>query len=185
MYKEVDPTEYYVFHPRPVYLIVVKKPGSGYNVMAASWVTPVSEEPPLVLVAVSREAYTNELIREAKEFTINVMGVEHVDTVFKAGTVSGKNLDKWGILGLKPLEPIRISTPGIDGAYGVAECILENTVEAGESTLFIGRIQAVRVREDIYTKYGWDLRKANILLHQSGRAFVLPGRMVFARKHGS
>ncbi|WFO75426.1 flavin reductase family protein [Desulfurococcaceae archaeon MEX13E-LK6-19] len=181
-YKEIDPTSYYVFHPRPAYLIVTKKPSGGYNVMAVSWATPVSEEPPLVLIAVSREAYTNQLIRETKEFTINIMGVEHADIVYKAGTVSGKTVDKWEMLGLKPLDPIKITTPGIDGAYGIVECTLEKIVEAGESTLFIGRVEAVRVREDIYTRYGWDLKKAGILLHQSGRAFTIPGRMVFAKK---
>ena len=182
MYKEIEPENYYVFHPRPAYLIVSKKPGNGYNVMAASWVTPVSEEPPLVMVTVSKEAYSNKLIREAGEFTINVMGAEHVDIVYKAGSISGKDVDKWSILGLKPLDPLKITTPGIDGAYGVIECIVENAIEAGESTLFIGRIVSIRVREDLFTKYGWDLRKAQVILHQSGRAFALPGRLVFAKK---
>lgn len=182
MYREIEPENYYVFHPRPVYLIVVQKPEGGYNVMAVSWATPVSEEPPLIAISVSREAYTNKLIREAREFTINIMGAENVDLVYKAGTVSGKEVDKWSMLGLKPLKPLKISTPGIYGAYGVVECTLDNTVEAGESTIFIGRVVAVRVKEDVFMRYGWDLRKAQVLLHHSGRVFVLPTRLVYAKK---
>ncbi|MCD6488355.1 MAG: flavin reductase [Desulfurococcales archaeon] len=51
----IDRENYYVLHPRPVYLIVTRRKQGGYNVMAASWVMPVSEEPPLVALAISKE----------------------------------------------------------------------------------------------------------------------------------
>jgi len=41
-------TFYLLLHPRPAYLIGSGKVGEKVNFMAASWVSPVSEEPPLV-----------------------------------------------------------------------------------------------------------------------------------------
>ena len=182
MYMEVDPTDYYILHPRPAYLIVTRRPDGGYNVMAASWVSPISEEPPLVALAIGKESYTHELIRETKEFTINFVGEEHADMVYKAGTLSGRRVDKWKLLGLEPLESKKISVPGIRGCYGFLECYLENMVDAGECSLFIARIVASHVKRDLYTRYGWDLKRAKILLHLRGRAFVLPGKLVLAKR---
>ena len=183
-YVRISSGDYHVLHPRPAYLIVSRKREGGYNVMAASWVMPVSEEPPLLVAAVERDAYTMELIRESGEFTVNVMGEEHVDIVYRAGTVSGRRVDKWRMLGLEPLEPLETSTPGIRGAYAVLECRVREIYPAGECFLVLAEIASIRVQRDKYTRYGWDLRKARILMHNSGRAFTVPGRLVFAKKHG-
>jgi len=182
MYMEIDPTDYYVLHPRPAYLVVTRRPDGGYNVMAVSWVSPISEEPPLVALAIGKESYTHGLIRETKEFTINFVGEEHIDLVYKAGTLSGHKVDKWKLLGLEPIESKVVSVPGIRGCYGFLECQLEKIVDAGECSLFIARIVAGYVKSDLYTKYGWDLKKARILLHLRGRAFILPGKLVLAKK---
>ncbi|MEM1843597.1 MAG: flavin reductase, partial [Desulfurococcaceae archaeon] len=52
----------------------------------------------------------------------------------------------------------------------------------GESVLFIAEVVAVQVVEGLYTKYGWDLAKAKILLHHGGRGFTVPGRLILAEK---
>lgn len=182
MYIDIDPSDYYILHPRPAYLIVVRKPNGGYNVMAASWVSPISEDPPLVALAIDKESYTHELIKETREFTINFVGEEHIDLVYKAGILSGRNTDKWSLLGLEPVQSKIISVPGIRDCCGFLECQLEKIVDAGECSLFIARIVASHVKSDLYTKYGWNLKKAKILLHLRGRAFVLPGKIILARK---
>ena len=42
---------YLILHPRPAYVIGSGRVGVDANFMAASWVTPVAEEPPLVGVS--------------------------------------------------------------------------------------------------------------------------------------
>ncbi|MCD6488356.1 MAG: flavin reductase [Desulfurococcales archaeon] len=110
-----------------------------------------------------------------------VVGEEHLDIVYRAGTITGRNTDKWNMLGLKPLESISISTPGIDGAYGVIECKLQDKIDAGECSIFICEVLTIRVDKEKYTRYGWDFKKTK-LLHIRGRAFTLPGRLVFAER---
>ncbi|MCD6300650.1 MAG: flavin reductase family protein [Staphylothermus sp.] len=181
-YKQIDPSEYRVLHPRPAYLIVSRNGSGRLNVMAASWVSPVSEEPPLIIVAIGRGSLTREYILETKEFTINIVGEEHLNLTFKAGTVSGRSVDKWKMLGLEELPSKYISVPGIKGSYGFIECVLNKVVEAGECDLLFCEPKAIHVREDLYTRYGWDLKKAKILLHIGGRAFTIPGKLLLAEK---
>lgn len=181
-YIDISPSEYYVLHPRPVYLIVVVKPEGGLNVMAASWVTPISGEPPLVALAIGKDALTNELLMTRGEFTINIVGEEYINEVYRAGSMSGKSIDKWSMLGFKEVKSMKINAPGIKNSYGFLECAVRSTHDAGESTLFIAEVLGVHVRKDLYGRYGWNYGKARILLHDRGRAFVLPGRKVFAEK---
>ncbi len=181
-YIAIDPSEYYVFHPRPAYLIVTKIDENRYNVMAVSWAMPISSEPPLLAIAIGKESYTHEILSRNGELTVNIVGEEHANLVYKAGTLSGKKLDKWKVLGLVPVPSEKVSVPGIKGAYGIVECKVRSKIDAGECSLFICDILAIKVLANTYTKYGWNLRKAKILLHQSGRAFVLPGKIIFAER---
>ncbi len=181
-YRSISPGEYRVLHPRPVYLIVSKSREGELNVMAASWATPISAEPFLVAVSVWKGSLTYQNISETKEFTMNIPGEKHVNLVYKAGTVSGKEVDKVRLLGLRTVNSTRIGTPGLEDMLGFLECRVINEVDAGESVLFIAEVVAVQVVEGLYTKYGWDLAKAKILLHHGGRGFTVPGRLILAEK---
>ncbi len=149
--------------------------------MTASWFTPVSVEPPLLVVAISRESYTIELIRKNKEFTLNVVGSKHLDIVFKAGSVSGRRVDKWTLLGLREYKSKYISAPGIDGSYAIYECCVKEIVETGECDLVLAEVLGINVLRELHIRYGWDLKKADILLHISGRVFTVPGRILYAK----
>ena len=182
MYKTISPDEYHVLHPRPVYLIVTRSSSGELNVMAASWVTPVSDEPFLVALSVWKGSLTHQYIKETGEFTINIPLDKHVNLVFKAGSISGREADKISLLGLKITHSTVINTPGLEDMLGFLECRVISEVDVGESTLFIAEVKAVHVREDLYTRYGWDLSKTRILLHHSGRGFTTTSRLILAEK---
>jgi flavin reductase (DIM6/NTAB) family NADH-FMN oxidoreductase RutF len=182
VYKPISPGEYHVLHPRPVYLIVARSSSGKLNVMAASWVTPVSDEPFLVAISVWKGSLTHQYIRETGEFTVNIPSEKHVNIVFKAGSVSGRDVDKLALLGLKTTPSSTINTPGLEDMLGFLECKVVKEVDLGESTLFIAEVKAIHVKEDLYTKYGWDLSKARILLHHSGRGFTTTSRLILAEK---
>lgn len=180
--KEIEPS-YKPLHPRPAYLIVSGVPGE-LNVMAASWVMPVSEEPLRLALALDRETKTFELIEKYGEFTVNIVDAKLVDKVYKAGTLSGKEVkDKLALIGLKTTPSIKIKTPGIEEALGIIEAKVWKSIDVGEVRLYIADILAIRVKPEYYNeKYGWDIRKTQILLHLIGRAFTVPGRLILAER---
>ncbi len=177
-FKEVEST-YKPLHPRPVYLIVSGRLGEKLNVMAASWVMPVSEEPLRIAIAVERETYTFELIEKYKELAINVVDDKLLDKVWRAGTISGKNRDKIREIGFELEESSKIRTPGLREALAIIECRVWNYLDSGEVRLYVADVLSVKVKSDYYNeRYGWDIRKANILMHLTGRAFTIPGRLL-------
>lgn len=181
-YREIKPSEYYTLHPRPTYLIVTVKPDGGFNVMTIAWLTPVSSDPPKIALSISKDSLTHRILIENREFTVNIVGEEHKDIAYTAGSISGFKVDKWGMIGFKPLESRFITAPGIDGCYGFLECRISDMVDVGECTLFIADILSIHVRSDLVEKGFWNLEKARILLHCRGRIFTIPGRIVYATR---
>jgi len=182
MFIEIERSDYHVLHPRPVYLIVSRSVDGKLNVMAASWVTPVSDEPFLVAVSIWSKSKTYSNIHSTREFTVNIVSDKHVDMVWKAGSLTGWEVDKWSLLGLKPYPSSRIKTPGLENTLGFLECIVQNEIPVGESALFTASVEAIHVDKEYYERYGWNLRKTNILLHAGGKTFVTTGKLVFPSK---
>jgi len=181
VFQRIKSSDYRVLHPRPVYLIVSGGEGR-YNVMAASWVTPLSEEPPRLGVAIDRESYTYELIHKYKEFTVNVVDLSLIDKVWYVGTRSGRKEDKIKVTGLTLHQSNKIKVPGLADALAFIECRVVEEVHVGEVALFIADILEIHVKPEFYDpKRGWDFKKARILLHISGRAFTYPSRIIYAR----
>lgn len=172
---------YYTLHPRPTVVLVTVCPNGRVNAMPASWNTPVSEEPPTVAVAVERESYTFECLEHHGEATINVPPSDLLDIVYALGSVSGRSVDKAREYKLR-LEPsLRVKPPKWADAIASLEARILESVDVGEVRLYVFEVLEVHVKGDLYTRWGWDFRRTNILLHGAGRSFYLVGRWVRAR----
>lgn len=177
MKADVGDYFYRLLHPS-LTVLLVSKSSEKVNVMACSWCTPVSEDPPLIAVAVSKESLTNQLIRESREFTVNVPPASMLKQIWKAGTTSGRRVDKVKALGLKLSSSKAISTPVVEGCLASLECTVVSEVEAGECTLFIGEVKAAYADKNAFRRGLWDLTKAELPLHLGSRYFTIPRERV-------
>jgi len=160
-------------HPRPVIVVTSICPNGRGNAMACSWFTPISEEPPIVSIAVAKENYTCECIRYCKEFAINILPANLYEKIWFIGSRSGRSVDKLGLIGLKTVKGKKVSVPIIEESLGIIESKVINEIEAGESILFLGEVVAVYAKENTITTYGWNLNNVQLLLHGWGRAFYV------------
>jgi len=102
-----------------------------------NWVTQASFEPPLVVVGVKTDSGAHALIKESKAFALNVLGKGQGPMAFtffkpaekKGDTISGEPF-RAGSTGA----PILTSTPAF------VECTLEDTIEKGDHSIFVGRV---------------------------------------------
>jgi flavin reductase (DIM6/NTAB) family NADH-FMN oxidoreductase RutF len=74
--------------PYALYLMGVRRkevrdPATDLNAFVASWVTQVSFKPPMLVVGVKRDAHSNEMVKEAGVFTLNVLGAEQKELAQK------------------------------------------------------------------------------------------------------
>jgi len=161
-----------VLHPRPVVIVLAKSGEGRINGCAASWVTPVNMDPPIVAVSLAYERLTYEYVRESGEATLNVLPAEEINAVHYVGTVSGRDVpDKLRRAGFILAPSRKVSTPHIDGAAAYIEAVLKDEVKYPDHALLT--FEAVRVVAD--SRYFRTVFKEStpILLHVGSDTYVV------------
>lgn len=122
--------------------LVTVRDGDELRCITANSFTSVSLDPPLVLVCLDNRTTTRQLIEQAKGFGVNILSQEQQ-------AVSDRFAGKWDMKDGHPLddldwEPAPVSgAPLLAGAIGHVDCTLAQAVEAGDHTIFIGRVNRV------------------------------------------
>ena len=119
-----------------VYIITVNDNGQ-INGMTTPWVTQLSYEPPLVMVAISPMRKCHEMIANSGTFAVNVLGNDHVELASRFGFTTGHEVDKFeGISTQRTLA----ANPLIPEAFAYIDCEVVETLSAGDHSLFIGQV---------------------------------------------
>lgn len=164
--------------PRPACLLTTSYRGR-VNVMAASWVCPVSLEPPMVLVAVHPATHTYGMLTRREECVLNVPGRALAEQVHQAGMVSGADVDKAAQLGLTLESGHRVEVPHILECLAYLECAIVDVFQPGDHALFAGQVLGAWVEEEAFGG-SWlapeDNEELCNLLHLGGSEFCLPGK---------
>jgi flavin reductase len=121
--------------PTGVAVVTVEAGGRRAGLTVATLVT-LSLEPPLVGVAVSRQAALHELLREAGVFAVSLLaeGQEDVAQHFARGVPP---IAMWTGVAVEPGE----GAPLLSGAVGWLRCSLRAETAAGTHTFFTGEVE--------------------------------------------
>jgi flavin reductase (DIM6/NTAB) family NADH-FMN oxidoreductase RutF len=122
--------------PYGLYVLTAAKDGR-VAAGTVNWVTQVSFEPPLVVVGVKTDSGAHALIKETRAFALNVLGKGQGPVAFtffkpaekKGDTISGE-----------PYRPGSTGSPILTNTPAFVECTLEDTVEKGDHSVFVGRV---------------------------------------------
>ena len=117
-----------------IYLVTIST-AEGPNGMIASWVTQCSHEPPRLALAIRKSRLSHAQISETKAFCLNVLPCELAGTIKSFKIADWKN--KFHSAGHTPSKS---GLPVLDDCIGYLDCVVDQTVDAGDHTLFIGRI---------------------------------------------
>lgn len=145
---------YYLLTPMRVVLISASNTGK-YNFMPACWCFPLSFEPKLFGVAISKKRFTYGMIHESKEYVINIPGADLKEKIEKFGRISGRDCDKFGVVGLTPEKSEKIKTVSIKECLASIECKVISELETGDHVVFVGQVQNLKIRKQgngIYQK---------------------------------
>jgi len=143
MRTHLEPMEALDYLPSPLVIVTAGDPEDPKHRggMTAAWVTRVSWSPPLVAVSIAPSRYTLELIKETKEFAINIVGEKLERAAYGIfGSKSGRYLDKLKESGVRFGKAEIIKAPVIEDSTVALECKLVKMVEAGDHIIVIGEV---------------------------------------------
>ena len=152
--KEIGPYEYMEHFMDRAALMVTMDKNEKFNVMALLWKT-IGElwMIPVISVAVAPSRYTFECITKGvKEFTINIPSNKIEDAINIAGTLSGRNTDKFKEAGLIPIKGKKTKVPTIKDCLLSYECKIVHDCDSGKMAshrLFIGQILTAYALKEI------------------------------------
>ena len=148
------------------------------NVMAAAWAMPLDFDPPKVAVVIDANTYTRKLIEASGEFALNIPCRSIAAEVLKAGSTSGKDLNKFAYAGLATFPATVIHPPLVDGCVAWLECrVLPRPDNEQRHDLFLAEVVAAQADDRVFRGGHWvfeddDLRT---LHYFGGGSFALTG----------
>jgi flavin reductase (DIM6/NTAB) family NADH-FMN oxidoreductase RutF len=170
--KKTIPSEsYHLLHPKITFLLTSITKDGKPNVMTCAWATPVSDDPPIVIVCVSKEHYTTRLIKQTKEFVINIPARKLLKALWICGKISGRDTDKFKKVKLKITPAKKVKAPVISDCIGHIECKVWKIVEAGECYAIFGKVLSAYADDKYFQKGLWT-QEAQIPLHLGGSRMV-------------
>lgn len=143
--------------------------------MVAAWVTNVSNDPPMVALAVYPARFTYDLIVKSGQFALNIPPRPLLEKVKKIAETSGENVDKFVANRLTLFEGKQVSAPLIAECIGHLECGVVETVRAGNHTVFLAEIAAASAEESAFDGERWTLADESVqpLHHLGGNAYAM------------
>ncbi|MCK4477474.1 flavin reductase family protein [Candidatus Bathyarchaeota archaeon] len=162
---------YKFLHPMHTVLVTCIGKAGKANIITLAWVMPASINPPLVAISVKPTRHSHGLVREAREFVVNIPTMKIVQETLFCGRRSGENCDKFKETKLTPLQAKTVEPPIIEECIAHLECKLEQTFTTGDHTIFVGRVVEAYVNEDSF-KREFDIKKAKLIYHLGRNKFA-------------
>ena len=143
---QLGPTN--IFFPVPAALVVtglMEKP----NIITVAWIGMMSASPPTIAISLKKSRYSLELIRQTKEFTVNISSAEQFKETDYCGLVSGKDRDKFNDTNFTPIASQKIDAPIIEQCPFNLECrVVKEEVELGQWVVIFGEIVETHIDKD-------------------------------------
>lgn len=149
------PKSYRLLNHGPT-VLVSSAHGGTTNVMAAAWSMPLDFSPPKVAVVIDRNTLTRQLVDASGEFALNIPSREMAKATLEAGSASGRDLDKFGKLGLATFAADKIAAPLLEGCLGWLECrVIQEPQIQERYDLFLGEIVAAWAEARAFRNGHW------------------------------
>lgn len=174
-----------LLYPCPVVLVSCVDKKERPNIITLSWVGIACSRPPIIGIGVlniKRFKFSYNLIKQTKEFVVNIPSAGILQEVDYIGEVSGKDHDKFMETELTPQNATKVKPPLIKECPVNLECKLKQIVKLGSHNLILGRVVYVHVDQDILNETGGkNYKKANPILYCHGEYWSLGEKL--GRRH--
>jgi flavin reductase (DIM6/NTAB) family NADH-FMN oxidoreductase RutF/CheY-like chemotaxis protein len=144
-----------------VYIITVEDQGQ-INGVTTPWVSQISFDPAMVMVAISPLRKCHEMISNSGRFALNVLASNQVDVASRFALTTGRDMDKFE--GVVP-QKTPAGSPLLSSVFAYIDCELVNTVEVGDHSLFLGEVIGAEVLDSTLSPlifdpshYFWEIR---------------------------
>ena len=158
-----------MLYPVPAVLVSVADSAGNDNLITIAWTGTVCSDPAMTYISVRKERYSHHMLKENKEFVINLVSKEICRAADFCGVRSGCDLDKFEATGLTREKASTVNVPLVKESPVNIECKVTQVLELGSHDMFLAKVTAVQVDESLLDEKGkLDLNKAHLVAYSHG-----------------
>ena len=148
------------------------------NVFTVAWTGIINSDPPMTYISVRPSRFSHELIKNGKEFVINLTTAKMLKAADFCGVKSGRDLNKIKETGLTLLPCQKVKVPMIEQSPLSLECRVTEIKPLGSHDMFLAEIVAVHVEEELIDSKGrFELERSGLVAFCHGAYYALGGRL--------
>ena len=163
-----------MLYPVPAVMVSCQRENEKPNIITVAWAGTICTNPAMLSISVRPERYSYNIIKETKEFVVNLVTSDLAYATDYCGVKSGRDVDKFKEMNLHKSISKVVKAPGIDESPVNIECRVVEIKELGSHHMFIAEVVSVNIDDKYMDKTGkFNLNKAGLVSYSHGEYFEL------------
>ena len=144
------------------------------NIITVAWTGIINTDPAMCYVSIRPSRYSYEIIKNTKEFVINLTTKDLAFTTDWCGVKTGAKVDKFKEMHLTKEKAQFVKCPMIKESPVSVECRVKDIVELGSHHMFVAEILAINADEKYIDEKGaFDISKCDLIAYSNGNYYSL------------
>lgn len=144
------------------------------NILTVAWTGIVCTNPAKVYISIKPERHSYNIIKETKEFVINLTNEKLAYATDWCGVKSGRNVDKFKEMNLHKEKANFVKCPMIKESPVSIECKVCEIKELGSHHMFLADVLAINADEKYIDEKGaFDISKCDLIAYANGGYYPL------------
>lgn len=163
-----------MLYPIPAVMVSCKSKDHTPNIITVAWAGTICSSPAMVSISVRKERYSYDMIKDSKEFVINLVTKDLVKKADYCGVRSGRDVDKFKEMKLTPMNGNKVSAPLIGESPVNIECVVKDILPLGTHDMFLAEVVSVAVDKRFMDEKGrFHLNKSGLIVYSHGEYYGL------------
>ena len=139
------------------------------NIITVAWTGILNTNPAMVYISVRPTRYSYNLIKESKEFVINLTNRQLAWATDWCGVRSGEKYDKLKEMKLHKEKAKFVSAPLIKESPVSIECKVKDIIKFGSHDMFVAEVLSIDADEKYIDEKGaFDISKCDLIAYANG-----------------
>ena len=144
------------------------------NIITVAWTGTINTDPAMAYISVRPSRYSYEIIKEQKEFVINLTTKDLTRAIDWCGVKTGAKVDKFKEMNLHKEKANFVNCPMIKESPVSIECRVKEIKELGSHHMFIAEVLAIHADDKYIDEKGaFDISKCDLVAYANGGYYAL------------
>lgn len=161
-----------MLYPIPAVMVSCADEEMKPNIITIAWAGTICTDPAMVSISIRKERYSYDIIKNSKEFAINLVTKDLLYATDYCGVKSGREVDKFKEMGLTPIKGNAIKAPLIGESPVSIECRVTEILPLGSHDMFLAEVVSVAVDKKFMDESGrFHLNNSDLVVYSHGEYF--------------